>query len=431
MSQFDQDLRTAVSMLESLGLFKKNVVLFGAGKNSKKLYEEITYRNYKIKAVIDNNSEIEGNLFESYKIEYAPDFIKEEHINTVYLILSAFYPEIKRQMEEAGLREGVDFYKVFNINTNRSDLTYEKFCNSIDKLLKGKKVYIELLNRYGEDVEFFINPANSLGDIYLMSLYIDGYIEKVKNAIFVLGSERLVELANKLGIKRCIYISIIDIEYLLVFAQVFQFEKNHLKLLHTGFIHFRIWSRMLTYLGITWMEHYRELFELSAEYQPKNKILQGNENEVQQIFSKNNLKEGRTILLAPYANTIREISLNYWYELAQSLIDEGFCVCTNVGGKSEIPIKNTIPLCIDINNFSLFVEKAGYFIGIRNGLSDLLLKCKANIAILYSDEMFDLISVYNFYSLKRMGRTSSLIEKVIPETDQRLLYLKDSIMDLL
>lgn len=423
MSQFDQDLRTAVSMLESLGLFKKNIVLFGAGKNSKKLYEEITYKNYKIKAVIDNNPEIAGGFFEKYQIEYAPEFIKKKHEGMIYLILSAHYFEMKEQLEKAGLKENIDFYKVINIDTNGFCQTKDKFTGNINELLRGRQIYIELLEKYGENVEFFVNPANSLGDIYLMSLYIDGYLDRIKNVIFIFGSKKSMELAYRLGIEPCVYIHYSDIEGLLRFAQVFQFEKNHLKLLHTGFVHFRIWSRMLTYLGITWMEHYKELFELPDNIIPRDKILYGNEDEVQRIFLNNNLKKGKTVLLSPYANTIRQIPLQYWDELAQYLMDMGFCVCTNIGGKNEIPVKNTIQLCVDINNFSLFVEKAGYFIGIRNGLCDLLLKCNAKIIILYSNEVFDLINVYDFFSLKRMGKVDLMLEEILYEEGSSLMHL--------
>lgn len=248
-----------------------------------------------------------------------------------------------------------------------------------------------------------------------MSFYVDEYIKESKNVIFVFGSEKLEKLANSLEIRPCIHITQKDMEDLIKFAQVFQFEKNNLKLLHTGFIHFRIWSRMLTYLGITWMEHYKELFELPKEVCPDYKDLYGNESEVEKIFLMYNLKKGRTILLSPYANTIQQISLRCWDELAEKLIKKGFCVCTNVGGKNEVPIKNTVPLCVDIYNFSLFVEKAGCFIGMRNGLCDLLLKCKAKIIILYSNEIFDLINVYDFYSLEKMGKNDPKLEEIIYE----------------
>ena len=136
-----------------------------------------------------------------------------------------------------------------------------------------------------------------------MSFYVDEYIKESKNVIFVFGSEKLEKLANSLEIRPCIHITQKDMEDLIKFAQVFQFEKNNLKLLHTGFIHFRIWSRMLTYLGITWMEHYKELFELPKEVCPDYKDLYGNESEVEKIFLMYNLKKGRTILTFKFVKT--------------------------------------------------------------------------------------------------------------------------------
>lgn len=411
MSELDRNVRNAIDDLSGRDLLKKKIVLFGAGNNSKVVLYELKYRGYDIYAIIDNNLERKGVDFMGYPVQYAPEFLKNNSNDIIYLVLSIYFSEIKKQLEAKMLVENIDFFSLVDIEPRKVE-DYNFFQEEIDELDQGYIIYKRIVEYYGEEKEFWINPAASLGDVYLMSFYFNSLKSK-NNVVLIFGSRVLSNMAYGLGMGNSIYIELDYVRKLVKFAQVFGFEKVNIKLLHTGFVHFRLWSRMLTLTNKTWMEHYQELFDLPRDTSLRITKLEYSQDSINQIFHKTGLEKGKTVILSPYANTMKEMPLLFWTMLTNKLKKRGYCVCTNIGNKSEIPIKGTIPVFIEIKDFCKFVEDAGVFIGIRSGLCDVLYECNAMRIILYSQEIFDLISVYDFYSLKKMGAKGKLEEIIM------------------
>ena len=112
-----------------------------------------------------------------------------------------------------------------------------------------------------------------------------------------------------------------------------------------------------------------------------------------------------------------------WEELAIRLKEIGYSVCTNIGNASEIAIKGTVGVRADLPDFQRFVEQAGFFIGTRSGLCDTIINNSAMRIILYSDEIFDMISVFDFYSLAKMGDMGYLKEFIISDEEKNITYI--------
>lgn len=405
MAEIEKRLYQGIINLEKRGILNDKFVIFGAGNCGELLYKALKYRGYSPIDVIDNSAIKEGTAFHEYKIKYAPRYL-EEHKNVKYLVFSAYYPSIKEQMNKLGFTEGVDFYCVALLQNSAFGSEEEEFNSKIEGVKRGRKVYETLREEYGYKCKLYINPAKSIGDVYLMNFYLEDY--KVQNDIvFVFGTKTLLRLAQYSGINNSTLLSTTELDDLLLFASVFGFDDLNMLLLHTGFVHFRIWSRMLTLTKITWMEHYRELFGL-GDYKPDISMPAEYDHDVGAFIEKNGLKVGRTVILSPYANTVKQLSLFDWDKIANKLIDMGYVVYTNIGSEYEIPIHNTLPLHIDIEDFPAVVEKAGFFIGIRNGLCDFLIGNKAKKVVFFSKEVFDLIKVKDFYSLIKVGDANTL-----------------------
>jgi len=399
-------------------LASKKIILFGAGGYSRRLYKILRKKGYSVSAVIDNNKALEGHLLLDMVVQDAEGFLKEFDDERIFPVLSRFYREIKRQLEKHGYVENVHFFKMADIDEvdEWHIVDEERMDQCVFHIRRGKKLHEELVKRYGSEAVLLVNPAASIGDVYLMSFYVKAYLKDHVNRIFIFGSHTLVRLAGLLDFGTVLYVESDQIQALIDYAGVFGFEKVRIKLLHTGYIHFRIWSRMLTYVGITWMEHYKELFELPDAEEICVKRLTP-ETEASEYFAEYGFIPGRTVILSPYANTIRQLPDEFWRLLAKRLSGLGYCVCTNLGSPREKEVLGTVPVHIEISSIQAFAEYAGCFIGIRSGLCDLLCTCRCFKIILYSDEIFDLISVYDFYSLQKMGFGENVLEIVIENRD--------------
>lgn len=107
---------------------------------------------------------------------------------------------------------------------------------------------------------------------------------------------------------------------------------------------------------------------------------------------------GRTVILAPHANTIGSLPDAWWIDAARHLRAAGFAVLVNgannarsfdhhkngAGGtldgldgiETHIPLDEMIP----------FTEMAGFFLGVRSGLCDLVAFAQARMVVLYPAE---------------------------------------------
>lgn len=423
MSQYDQNLRIAVADLNEKGIFANKVIIFGTGKNAKRLFSELVDQNLTIDGVIDNNSSVVGQKFFEKEVQYAPDFLENGFKGYVYLVLSNFYDEIKNQLIQNGYVENKDFFPVMKLESNVYCWKEKRECDDlVDKISRGWQLENFLIEKYGSEKEFFVNPVTSIGDVFLLSPVYMEY-RNYDQSYMVVGSKVQYEIAKNYKVDNVICLSKDEIECLIAYGKTFDFEKTNIRLLHTGYVHYNLTSRMLTKRGLTWQEHYYEIFKLDKNFTPMYLKFNYNQENVNELFYRNKLEKGKTVILSPYANAVRQLPLRMWEELAIRLKEIGYSVCTNIGNASEIAIKGTVGVRADLPDFQRFVEQAGFFIGTRSGLCDTIINNSAMRIILYSDEIFDMISVFDFYSLAKMGDMGYLKEFIISDEEKNITYI--------
>lgn len=105
------------------------------------------------------------------------------------------------------------------------------------------------------------------------------------------------------------------------------------------------------------------------------------------------------------------------------LKEQGYKVCTNSGGDSEPAIEGTIPLFFDIRYALETVEAAGYVVGLRSGLCDVISTAKAKKIIIYPDRFYGPDSFINFFSLNRMNLCDDAVELVWKDNVEEMLEL--------
>lgn len=137
--------------------------------------------------------------------------------------------------------------------------------------------------------------------------------------------------------------------------------------------------------------------------------------EVDKIFRTHGLAPGKIVLLAPYAGkqNMWGIPMEFYTKLAAQLRAAGYTVCTNSGDpQKEPPVPGTLPLLVPHHLMRPFCERAGYFIGLRSGLCDIIsaVKLRAKI-VLYPVVRTEGIAFFReFFSLKNMGLCEDAVE---------------------
>lgn len=138
-------------------------------------------------------------------------------------------------------------------------------------------------------------------------------------------------------------------------------------------------------------------------------------------FAELKLKEGRTVLIAPFAQSISGhfVSDSFWKDIVATYNTRGFDVVfndvNNWGAAVQLSLLETIP----------FVELCGYFVGVRSGLCDLLISAKAKKIVLYPEMKWYSGSLKSGSTLSNPGGEHDLVELVVTGTND--IDLKNSI----
>jgi len=147
-------------------------------------------------------------------------------------------------------------------------------------------------------------------------------------------------------------------------------------------------------------------------------------NELEQYFREYGLIGGRTVLISPYAGKGEQggIPMSFYSRIAQELKKSGFTVCTNSSDPHKEPVvPGTIPILIPHRLMRPFCEKAGFFIGLRSGLCDILSgaeQCKKIILYWVMPIPSAVSSHQDFFSLNAMELCEDAVELAFRSDEQ-------------
>lgn len=276
------------------------------------------------------------------------------------------------------------------------------------KVLEGYRLYAIMIKQYGENARLFLS-AFGTGDAYLYALFFEGYAKKYENSIPVFGvwnssSKKVAELFNIQNI------AIFSTEEMRFILNLFMFDSKNL--IHINCMHYHIFYRhtgILSYLeglhDFNWFSLSQAILEVN-EKEITKPVFEEDIDFLQKVFEENQLIPSKTVLLAPYAKTVKGVPMSFWNQLAARLMEQGICVCTNSSGAKEPPVKNTKALFIPYEKSVPFLEKAGAVIGLRSGFLDIIsmadcIKISLNIEknyrrslICHISESFSLSAMY-------------------------------------
>lgn len=400
-------IKKGIRMLSGKGSFDRDIVLFGCTMWTKEIVDALTARRHTISFIIDNNPEKIGGKCLGYDVCH-PSVVKELKGDVLIIVCSGYWMEMESQLKDFGLEKNSDF---FTIDIKLSD----GYFADIRKLYGVRKGYSKYRKYYdklsGNNKIIFICPWAASGDIFMAGLFLKSYIEKNEiddYCVLVLGT-MASKVAKLFEWKNVICIEEQDKEDILAAWMLLGTEVMKLKvLLYWGWRVKRFPQpdnpMKLTFMDI--MKH--DVFELSDTVKPQLPQI-ARTDYAEKLFDSMGLKQGKTVIIAPYAGSYRSgISMEYWEELTRWLIDRDFTVCTNSAGDYEPVINGTKAIFFPFSEAVNTVEYAGYFIAVRSGLCDIVSYSRCKKIILY-ESMLNAVSI-DYFSLKRMGLSDDAVE---------------------
>lgn len=173
------------------------------------------------------------------------------------------------------------------------------------------------------------------------------------------------------------------------------------------------------YKGLHLLDLYRYMFHLAPNKTLLKKPTVTAENylSARTKFDSLNLPKGKTVILAPDANSTKVMPMQFWELLAQKLLQQGWAVCTNMPGNKLGQVPGTIPISFSIGEAIPTAELAGWVISSRSGFCDIISSAKCRLSVIYPKQVWYSGTVLTGCGLKIMGLSRTAIEYEVSEND--------------
>ena len=403
----------------------KKIYLFGVSDNTRQIIQMLRGLDIEPVGILDNDLTKQGS--HCGRILVYPVYVLRDVADgdAVVLVYSFFWKEMIRQLKKIQVPER----QIVNL-CRRKDTLLEQF----GLAYCGRRIYRRLVKRYG-DLPVFLCPYTGTGDIYLIGVFWRQYLESVgiEDHIFLVISGACKKVAELFDIKNLELLRTQEEgEYLIKYYMLCP-DEIPLKLLNDswGQIRGNLLQWFRGYKGLYFTELFRRfVFDLPDDTLPEPPVLKDVGDRLDILFRDQRLAVGKTVILSPYANTLADLPDDFWEALAGALKEKGYTVCTNSSGEREPAVKGTIPVFFPLDIAPQFVSRAGYFIGVRSGLCDVISAARARKIILYDKEnRFFNSSAYGYFSLVHMGLCDDAVE--IEFESGRIYDYMEQIMDAL
>lgn len=337
-------------------------------------------KGYRVAAFLDNNPAKQGMEYQGVPVISPIEITQRDMARMLICIVSRAYESMARQLRQLGYSGRVEKLADYNTFAEYS-LSQETIARKRERVKRG----IQLLERVRAALPhcfLIICPFSALGDVYYTMAYLPYYLEKRKidrYAVVTVG-RACAEVVRMFGCENLTALGQNDMDEL-VQAVLYTgaqdaFISHHdrpytnllMKALYIKFIHFEQIYRC----GVFGLE------QGCRPYMPTmRKIFPG-------FSGKNRIRQGRSVILAPYAKSVAEIRGGVWEKMISYYREKQYQVYTNVVGE-EKALPGTEPLIAELAEFQSAVEQAGTFIGIRSGLCDVIRDASCRKIVLFPD----------------------------------------------
>lgn len=384
---------------------KKEVVIFGVNEISDKILHILQDYKIDVYAFLDLKRDHTNEKHCGIRVLNVSDYLVPYRKDCIIFIASSNISDWLPLFESKGYKLGKQLIHIWKFSYNSNTLYFWK-----TPVFRGYRVYHGMQLRKNE--RLLVLPAAATGDTYFVSRYINNYIRKKKieeYRILVVGKTNK-KVANMCGMQEVIYCTLQEMNDLKDFCCFMNFDTLKVDLLYPSYtlrtglnLYSRSYKKTMTQI-YEW-----EVFGDNCK--AETPCIVYDEEKAKALFSEYGLKRDKTIILAPYANSIKENYSDVFGNIAKYFLDRDFVVCTNCVGENEKPIKDTIPIAFPLDMIGRIIELSGIFIAVRSGLCDIVSNVKAMKIILYPNDLyFGYDSAYNYFSLIKMQLCNDALE---------------------
>lgn len=287
------------------------------------------------------------------------------------------------------------------------------------KIGRGFEVYRDLLNQYGNDTHIYIEHYPGTGDIYITCALLEAYRSKqqiIGDYVLTVIGQGGKKIAKLLGIQDIVLLSQNDSDCLIFFLK-FIGPKHlpNIEILHYCAVamHTCVSDMLAGYQGLDFMSMYLSTVFPGVTWADAVGFGEPEDmSTVEEYFDCKGLIPGETVILFPFANTIQDLPWHLWERLARHLRENGFTVCTNIEPGRE-PVPGTCDVFVPYQYLRAFAERAGYVVGIRSGIFDIISNANCRKFVLYPTPniyKFGVGTIFEYFSLRKMGVCTDAFE---------------------
>lgn len=375
------DLEKRVKDLtESDKLTGRRIYLFGCCNPTEKAIRALSLYGHKVEAILDNNPYKIGTELNDIPVVSPASVVDEQQEDSTVLIATRFFAEMKEQLDALGYKGSV--LPLTEIDPySYPSLDQSVISEKNVRLKRGKDALKEIDEKYA-GVFRLICPFGSLGDVVNALSYYPYYAKtrRITNQVILVTSRACAQIAGMYGYENVVVIPYIEMSELVQYV-IWSHDENSF-IAHNDKPYVIDLADILKKRLITHEKIYCcGVFGLPMNTVPVSPEVQ----RTSPVCSR--IKQGRGVVLSPYANSVTLFSQDMWKRIADKYIADGYEVYTNVFG-SEQAVDGTFPVSPDLDEMKSVVEAAGIFIGIRSGLCDVIRTANCKKTALYPNSYY-------------------------------------------
>ena len=285
---------------------------------------------------------------------------------------------------------------------------------------RGYKIYESIRKKYGQNTEIIL-MRGATGDVFLNGLYLDGYLKAkgVDKYVVVGDSKGLSKITELFRIESVEPLNYWDAEAL---QNCYKFRKlEHFKpvFLWQLSLHLnRCQTRM--HRNFNFLDTYTYyIYEgmISKEQWKKPAFIELSD-DLRKKYEDMGIKEGRSVVLAPYAYSVHTLPSWFWKRVIEGLKNKGYEVFINLNPNEELnKFAGTHSVFFSFQELEAALSYAGHFLALRSGLCDIVAMIDCHQVILYPEEMSPIDytvhrSDIDFSSFRSMGFETDHIDEL-------------------
>lgn len=375
-----KEMRENFQQCKKNGLFlNRDIFLFGHCDATLTLADLLMENGYKPKSILDNSEVKQGISYKGIPVQSPGVVLKKKVNRSIVLIASRFYESMNVQLRQMGYKGRIR--KMVDYNTSAEySLSSGTVCRKKIRVDYGKQIVDYLEQKYQGAFRFFC-PFSGLGDIYFCMSYLPYFIKKRGVDTYVVCVSGKV-CADVVSLFADCYVEVLNQNDMdaAIQAELYN-QDDKFFIVHQDRPYVVNLAKALNLKKIPLEDIYRSgIFELPVyckRYEPSVSSWRKYDRLA-------DIDKGRAVILSPYAKSVTALSDELWSSIVRDYKERDFQVYTNIT-EDEQPLKGTQALSCRIQEMRSVVEKAGIFIGIRNGLCDVLQTAKCKKIALYPD----------------------------------------------